>query len=114
MSPEAHIRGDAAGNPRPAERDHGGVCRVTGPPDKETLRVGIVGCGTIARTHALSYQNNARVELVGVVDIDPVRAATFAAGFGTMAYGSCRELLDHEPDLVSVATPPGSHTEGLR
>jgi predicted dehydrogenase len=84
---------------------------VTGPPDKETLRVGIVGCGTIARAHALSYQNNARVELVGVVDIDPVRAAAFAAGHGTTAYGSCRELLDHEPDLVSVATPPGSHTE---
>jgi len=27
-----------------------------------------------------------------------------------MAYGSCRELLEHEPDLVSVATPPGNHT----
>jgi predicted dehydrogenase len=84
---------------------------VNGPADKETLRVGIVGCGTIARAHALSYQNNAHVELVGVVDIDPVRAAAFAAGYGTTAYRSCHELVDHQPDLVSVATPPGNHTE---
>ena len=84
---------------------------MTGPTDKETLRVGIVGCGTIARSHALSYQNNARVELVGVVDIDPARAAAFAVGYGTTAYGSCRELLDQQPDLVSVATPPGNHIE---
>jgi predicted dehydrogenase len=80
-------------------------------PAGKGLRVGIVGCGAIARAHALSYQNNVRVELVGVVDVDPVRAAAFAAGYGTTAYGSCRELLDHQPDLVSVATPPGSHTE---
>jgi predicted dehydrogenase len=48
--------------------------------------------------------------LVGVVDIDPARATAFAAGHGTTAYGSCRELVEHEPDLVSVATPPGNHT----
>jgi predicted dehydrogenase len=84
---------------------------VNGPADKEALRVGIVGCGSIARAHALSYQNNAHVELVGVVDVDPARASAFAACYGTAAYGSCRELLDQQPDLVSVATPPGSHTE---
>ena len=75
------------------------------------LRVGIVGCGSIARAHALSYQNNPRVELIGVVDVDLIRAGEFAASHGTAAYGSCRELLDHQPDLVSVATPPGNHTE---
>ena len=84
---------------------------MTGPTDKQTLRVGIVGCGTIARAHALSYQNNARVELVGVVDIDPARAGAFAVGYGTTAYGSYAELLDEQPDLVSVATPPGNHVE---
>ena len=83
---------------------------MNGPTDKR-LRVGIVGCGTIARAHALSYQNNARVELVGVVDLDQGRADAFAARYGTTAYGSCRELLNEQPDLVSVATPPGNHTE---
>lgn len=84
---------------------------MNGPIDKEMLRVGIVGCGSIARAHALSYQNNSRVELVGVVDVDLLRAGEFAASHGTTAYGSCRELLDHQPDLVSVATPPGNHTK---
>ena len=83
---------------------------MNGPASRETLRVGIVGCGSIARAHALSYLDNPRVELVGVVDIDPARADAFAAHYGTAAYGSLRELLDQQPDLVSVATPPGSHT----
>jgi predicted dehydrogenase len=84
---------------------------VNDPTDQERLRVGIVGCGSIARSHALSYQNNPRVELVGVVDIDPARSEAFAAQYDTKAYGSCRELVDQQPDLVSVATPPGAHTE---
>jgi predicted dehydrogenase len=71
---------------------------VSGPADKERLRVGIVGCGTIARAHALSYQSNARVELVGVVDVDPVRAAGFAEQFGTTGYG--------------CGSPPGATTHG--
>ena len=29
--------------------------------------------------------------------------------YGTTAYGSIAELADQQPDLVSVATPPGSH-----
>jgi predicted dehydrogenase len=74
------------------------------------LRVGIVGCGSIARAHALSYRDNPRVELVGVVDIDSARASAFAERYATTAY-TCRELLDQQPDLVSVATPPGTHTE---
>jgi len=84
---------------------------VIDPADQERLRVGIIGCGSIARSHALSYQDNPRVELVGVVDIDPVRSDAFAAHYDTKAYGSWRELVDQQPDLVSVATPPGNHTE---
>ena len=77
----------------------------------KTLRAGIVGCGSIARAHALAYQNNARVEIVGAVDRDHDRAEDFAAGHGTTAYRSIRELLEQAPDLVSVATPPGCHTD---
>jgi predicted dehydrogenase len=84
---------------------------VSGPAGRGTLRVGIVGCGSIARAHALGYHDNARVELVGVTDIDTARAEAFAARHATTAYHSRRELLDRQPDLVSVATPPGTHTE---
>jgi predicted dehydrogenase len=78
---------------------------------QEKLRVGIVGCGSIGRAHALSYQSNPRVELVGVFDIIAERAAQYAERYETTAYGSGRELLDQQPDLVSIATPPGSHTD---
>jgi predicted dehydrogenase len=84
---------------------------VSRPAGRDKLRVGIVGCGNIGRSHASRYQENARAELVGVVDLIPERAEAYAAQFGTTAYRSCRELLDQQPDLVSVATPPGSHTE---
>jgi len=84
---------------------------VNGPAEKETLRVGIIGCGSIARSHALSYQNNPGVELVGVVDVVPERARAYAERYQTTMYESSRRLLDQAPDLVSVATPPGTHTE---
>ena len=96
---------------RPLRGDGDGVRQVNEPAGGATLRVGIVGCGSIARSHALSYQANPRVELVGVVDLVPDRARAYAERYGTTMYGSCRELLDQRPDLVSVATPPGSHAE---
>lgn len=83
----------------------------TDPSRQEPLRVGIVGCGSIARAHALSYVNDPRVALVGVVDIDPARAVDFAAQYETTAYGSVAELGEQAPALVSVTTPPGSHTD---
>ncbi len=77
----------------------------------DDLRIGIVGCGSIARAHATSYTDHPRAGLVGVVDLDPARADAFAAEFQTTAYDSVRDLIQQRPALVSVATPPGSHTE---
>jgi predicted dehydrogenase len=81
--------------------------QALGPTDR--LRVGIVGCGGIGNSHARAYVANPRVELVGVVDIIAERAQAYARDYGTTAYGSIAELADQQPDLVSVATPPGSH-----
>jgi len=73
------------------------------------IRVALVGCGSIARSHILAYLGNRRAQLVGVYDIDADRGAAFAAEHGTTAYGTMSELVDQGPALVSVATPPGSH-----
>ena len=76
------------------------------------LRVGIVGCGGIANSHARAYVAHPRVDLVGVVDEIPDRAAALRPGVR-----DDRVRLDRaswptrQPDLVSVATPPGSHVE---
>ena len=79
-------------------------------PDPVALRVGIVGCGSIARSHARAYAANPRAELVGVHDIVPEHAQTYADEFGTTAYGSIASWPRRAPELVTVATPPGSHT----
>jgi predicted dehydrogenase len=83
---------------------------VTDSTAEPRLRVGIVGCGGIAHSHVRAYLANPRADLVGVYDIDADRATAFAAEHGTTPYGTLRELSGQAPDLVSVATPPGSHT----
>jgi len=75
------------------------------------LKVAIVGCGNISRSHARSYAA-APVELVGVADIVPAKAEELAGQYGGTPYASVTELLKAtDPDLVSVTTPPGSHAE---
>ena len=51
------------------------------------VRVGIIGSGRIARTHANAYKSVARAALVGCADVNPEAAKTFAAenGFKVLA-----------------------------
>ena len=79
----------------------------------ERLRVAIVGSGGIAPAHAEAYAATGRTQLVGVVDVVPDRARLFAGRFGSpRQYASVAELLsDQAVDIVSVTTPPGTHTE---
>ncbi|GAA1677055.1 Gfo/Idh/MocA family oxidoreductase [Kribbella yunnanensis] len=75
------------------------------------LKVAIVGCGNISRSHARSYAA-APAEVVGVADIVLAKAEELAGKIGGTAYASATELLAAtDPDLVSVTTPPGSHAE---
>ncbi|RMD86069.1 MAG: gfo/Idh/MocA family oxidoreductase [Candidatus Dadabacteria bacterium] len=74
------------------------------------LRVGIVGCGTIARTH-VPYVRKAGGEIVGVADASPVCANELADRFAIQrVYSSITDLIDVEkPDVVHVLTPPHTH-----
>ncbi len=82
----------------------------TTPSDR--LRVGVVGAGAIGPRHAQGYAASGRADLVGVVDVVPEKAAEFAAQFDTAAYDSVDQLVTTaQPQLVSVATPPGSHLD---
>ena len=53
------------------------------PPRHPVLRVGVVGTGGVATRHATILSGFADVTLVAATDVDPARAATFAAQFGT-------------------------------
>lgn len=84
--------------------------------DQRMLRVGIVGCGGISPAHAKSYLGTGRVEIVGAADLIPERAHALADRFPIRhTYDSLAELLTAQhPDLVSVATPPGTHADLVR
>lgn len=74
------------------------------------MRVGIVGCGEIAKAHVEGLQR-LDVELVGVCDTDEQHSARLAAEFGVRRrYRQAAELLDRQqPEVVHILTPPQTH-----
>ena len=75
-----------------------------------TMRVGIVGCGNVAGNHAAAFAGLPGVDLVACCDVDPARAAAFAARHGIAgSVGSVDALLDLGVDVVSVCTPHPTH-----
>jgi len=75
------------------------------------IRVGVIGCGSIAQhRHLPEYQVNPNVELVAVCDINQERALEVAEKYGVLSYTSYEELLKSaEVDAVSVCTPNYLH-----
>jgi UDP-N-acetylglucosamine 3-dehydrogenase len=75
------------------------------------LRVGVIGCGSIARhRHLPEYVANPNVELVAVCDNNAERALEIGEKYGVPSYTSFEELLRNaEVDAVSVCTPNYLH-----
>jgi predicted dehydrogenase len=72
------------------------------------LRAAVIGVGYLGNFHAQKYAALPDVELVGVVDNDPVRADEIAAAVGTRAFSDHRELIGLV-DVVSVVVPTQYH-----
>lgn len=82
------------------------------------LRIGIIGCGWIAKAHIASYKNQSDIELVAGCDLIPGKAAAFFKENGVEGvktdYASHKEMLDDESlhlDAVSVCTYNRQHAE---
>jgi predicted dehydrogenase len=74
-------------------------------------RVGIVGAGTIGRTHLKAYRE-AGATPVAVTDIDQQAARVLAAEFGVAAYPDLATMVEvGDLDAVSVCTPPAGHQQ---
>ncbi len=80
-----------------------------------TFKVGIIGTGWIAESHAESYKNQPDVEVVGLADLIPGKAEAFRERYGlknARCYLSHTELLANEQlDAVSVCTYNMTHAE---
>jgi predicted dehydrogenase len=79
-------------------------------PLPRPLRVGIVGCGNIAGPYAKSIADHDELELVAATDVDPARAASFAAEHRCRAHATLDALLaDPEVELVVNLTVHHAH-----
>ncbi len=74
------------------------------------LRVGVIGVGHLGQHHARLLAAMDDVELVGVADVRPERAAEIAARHGTTSVGDPREWIG-EVDAVSIAVPTEAHVD---
>jgi predicted dehydrogenase len=74
------------------------------------VRVGVVGTGALGFHHARLLKTIAGVELAGIYDVNPVRAAQVARELETVAHPSLEALLDGV-DAATVVVPTPAHVE---
>lgn len=80
---------------------------------KDTLYVGIIGCGRVAGHHARSLREVPGARLAAVCDLVDGRATALAKDHGVAPYRDYHEMLSKHPEieLVAVVTPSGMHFE---
>lgn len=76
--------------------------------EKEKVRCGVIGVGSLGQHHARIYASLPGVELVGIADADPARAAEIAERHGTRVFPS-PEALAAECEAVSIVVPTDLH-----
>ncbi|RUS47824.1 Gfo/Idh/MocA family protein [Cohnella sp. AR92] len=76
-----------------------------------TVRIGVIGTGSISQAHLDSYSNHPDVQLVAVADKNAERAAETARKYNALrSYSDFGELLaDPEIDAVSICTWNNTH-----
>ena len=76
----------------------------------EPVNIGVVGTGMMGNFHLRTYAAMKDVNLVGVFDIDPIRAEKMATQYNCKAFDDLDELAKNV-HAVSVVTPSISHAE---
>jgi predicted dehydrogenase len=85
--------------------------------DRDPLRLGVIGCGTIAQAHAVAIRFNADdglVQCVAAADPDPEGLARFVAIAGDVAHQGAdgNEVINHpDVDAIVLITPTRFHRE---
>jgi len=77
-----------------------------------TIKVGVIGVGSMGRNHARVYWELPGLTLVGVADTNKSTSDTVAAHYNTKSYTDYRRLLDEQrPDAVTICVPTSFHLE---
>ncbi|MBI3972833.1 MAG: Gfo/Idh/MocA family oxidoreductase [Chloroflexi bacterium] len=76
-------------------------------------RVGLIGCGRIARQHASVLTTHPATSLVAICDANPAALAGFGSTYGVpedARFSDHRQMLDRVPlDIVHICTWPDTH-----
>lgn len=80
---------------------------------QDRLRVAVIGVGHLGEYHVQKYKAIPNVELVGVVDTNPLRLQEIAQRYDVKGYGGHNEVLDLV-DAVSLSVPTEKHFEVAR
>ncbi len=77
-----------------------------------TVRIGMIGAGRMADTHAGCLDSIPAAQIAAVSDVDADRARRLAEQTGAAPFVDYREMLDAAPlDAVYICTPTGMHAE---
>lgn len=76
------------------------------------MRIGVVGCGTVAEYHMRFIVRQKNVERVLLTDLNAEKATELAKRYGVEASPDLQTMLQNQrPDVVHVLTPPQTHAE---
>lgn len=76
------------------------------------MKVGVIGCGVIARKAHLPAYRDLNVDIVGVADLIGKKAKSCARKFKIEKwFTDYHDLLKEDLDLVSICTPPSTHAK---
>jgi UDP-N-acetylglucosamine 3-dehydrogenase len=77
-----------------------------------SIKVAVIGVGSMGRNHARVYWELPTADLVGVADTNKENADSIATRYSTKAYSDYRKMLDEQhPEAVTIAVPTSSHLE---
>lgn len=72
------------------------------------LKAGVIGAGVFGAHHARKYEQDDRVELIGVYDLDSERTEALAETLGIRTFANMDDMLDLL-DIVTIASPAMTH-----
>ncbi|NMA85206.1 MAG: Gfo/Idh/MocA family oxidoreductase [Epulopiscium sp.] len=76
------------------------------------IKVALVGCGTMGRTHAQGYRNISNAQVVAVCDIQEEKGRSMAESLGAKYYSDYEKMLEEiEVDIVDLCIPTYMHKE---
>lgn len=77
-----------------------------------SLKVVVIGVGSMGYNHARVYGDMPQVDLVGVADVSETAVANVARRFGGQPYTDYQKMLDElKPDAVTIAVTTTLHLE---